>query len=90
VKLLNTLLLLARPSPPTTGVAPGAIYYDTASATPLYYDGSAWTPFVTTGVPQTINSTFMVPDNRQVMYFDSLRNDGVLFISGTGTLVGMR
>jgi hypothetical protein len=80
MKLLNTLLLLARPQAPITGVAAGA----------LYNDGSAWNAFGQTGFPEDILSTYTVPDNRQVTYFDRFQNDGVLTIVGTGTLVGFR
>jgi hypothetical protein len=90
MKLLNTLLLLVRPSPPVTGVAPGAVYYDSSANEPRYSDGSTWNPFGQTGFPDPLSTTFTVPDGRQVMYFDSFTNDGVLTISGTGYLVGIR
>jgi hypothetical protein len=92
MKLLNTLLLLARPSAPTTGVAAGAVYYDTGGAQPLYYDGTSWSSFAggAIGVPEVISGTYAVPDNRQVIYFDRFQNDGVLTITGTGTMVGIR
>lgn len=90
MKLFNTLRLLVRSSAPSTGVSAGAVYYDDLNAEPLYHDGSTWNTFGTTGFPEVIHYTFTVPDNRQVMYFDSFQNDGVLTISGTGTLVGMR
>jgi hypothetical protein len=90
MKLLNTLLLLVKPSPPTTGVAPGAVYYDSGANEPRYSDGTNWNSFGSNGFPEDVTTTYVVPDNRQVIYFDRFQNDGILTITGTGTLVGMR
>lgn len=90
MKLLNTLLLFARATPPTTGVAAGAVYFDATANEPRYNDGANWNSFGSTGFPEDITSTYVVPDNRQVIYFDRFQNDGILTIAGTGTLVGMR
>ena len=90
MKLLNTLLLLVKPSAPVTGVAKGAIYYDDSAGEPRWNDGIGWNSFGSTGFPEDLTSTYTVPDNRQVIYFDRFTNDGVLQINGTGTLVGMR
>jgi hypothetical protein len=87
MRLLNTLRLLVRASPPTTGVAPGAVYYDTTCVEPRYYDGASWQTFGEIGFPQ-VTTAFVVPDGRQVTYFDQFRNDGVLTIEGSGVLVG--
>ncbi len=93
MKLLSTLRLLTRPSAPTSGAEAGAIYYDTTAGKPLYNDGSQWTSFAgnsVAGYPQDVTDTYTVPDNRQVIYFDRFQNDGVITITGTGTLIGMR
>jgi hypothetical protein len=90
MKLLSTLLLLVRSTPPTTGVAAGAVYYDSTEAEPRFHDGSNWNTFGEAGFPDPIVSSFTVPNGRQVTYFDHFQNDGVLTISGTGTLVGIR
>ncbi len=95
MRLLNTLLLLTRTSAPTTGVAAGAVYYDAANNEPKYHNGTAWMSFGGTGAgtigfPEDVTTTYVVPDNRQVTYFDRFQNDGVLNIQGTGTLIGFR
>ncbi len=92
MKLLNTLRLLVSGSPPVTGVGPGAVYYDSAAGEPRWNDGSQWNSFGggSVGFPEDITTSYTVPDNRQVIYFDRFTNDGVLTINGTGTLVGMR
>lgn len=90
MKLLNALTLLVRSSAPTTGAGAGAIYYDSDTSQPRYHDGSTWNPFGSGGFPEIVTDKFAVPDNRQVIYFDHFQNDGILTISGTGTLVGMR
>jgi hypothetical protein len=78
MKLLNTLLLLVKSTPPTT------------AQEPRWNDGTGWNSFGSTGFPEDVTSTYTVPDNRQVTYFDRFQNDGVLTIVGTGTLVGFR
>jgi hypothetical protein len=90
MKLLNTLLLLVKSTPPTTGVGAGAVYYDASAQEPRWNDGTGWNSFGSTGFPEDVTSTYTVPDNRQVTYFDRFQNDGVLTIVGTGTLVGFR
>lgn len=90
MKLLNTLMLLVRPTPPVTGVGAGAMYHDATANEPRWHDGTNWNSFGSTGFPEDLTSTYVVPDNRQVIYFDKFTNDGVLTIAGTGTLVGMR
>jgi hypothetical protein len=88
VRLLNTLRLLVSGAAPTSGVAPGAVYYDSSDNTPRFYDGSQWVDFNRLGFPDPANGV-IIPDGRQVLYFDSFVNDGVLVINGTGRLIGV-
>ncbi len=95
MKLLNTLRLLVSGTAPSQGVAAGAIYYDSGTNEPKYHNGTQWNSFGGTGTgtigfPEVSSPTYVVPDNRQVIYFDRFQNDGVLQITGTGTLIGMR
>lgn len=90
MKLLSTLLLLVKSVPPTTGVAAGAVYFDSTNNEPRFNDGTNWNSFGTIGFPDPISTTFTVPDARQVMYFDHFQNDGVLTITGSGYIVGIR
>ena len=89
MRLLNTLRLLIRAEPPTTGVSPGAVYFDQSCHEPRYHNGTRWMSFGDIGFPHDADG-YVVPDGRQVMYFDQIRNDGVLTIQGDGVLVGTR
>jgi N-acetylglucosamine kinase-like BadF-type ATPase len=88
VKLLATLRLLVSSVAPTGGATQGAVYYDSADNAPRYYDGTQWVDFNQLGFPDPAIAA-IVPDGRQVIYFDKFTNDGVLTINGTGTLIGM-
>lgn len=88
MRLFNLLRLLATPSPPTQGVAEGAVYYDTTLREPQYHDDTHWTALSPLGIANPILNV-VVPTGRQVTYFDTITNDGVLTIEGTGTLVGI-
>lgn len=89
MKLFSSLLLLVRPTPPSNNSA-GAVFYDSAATEPRWSDGSNWNSFGTVGFPDPLTSSFTVPNNRQVVYFDKFTNDGVLTITGSGYIVGMR
>lgn len=90
MKLLNTLRLLVRATPPSTGVSAGAVYHDATANEPRWHDGATWNSFGTVGFPDPITTSFVVPDGKQVTYFDRFTNDGVLTITGSGYLVGIR
>lgn len=90
MRLLNTLLLLVRPTPPSSGVAAGSVYFDSSMGEPRWSDGATWNSFGSIGFPDPITTSFTVPDAHQVTYFDKFQNDGVLTITGTGYIVGMR
>lgn len=91
MRLLNSLRLLLKGDPPTTGVSQGAVYYDTVRDKVRVHDAADWRDVHQLGVPNPISATYpaFVPDGHQVLYFDVLRNDGVLTIEGNGTIVGI-
>jgi hypothetical protein len=89
VRLLNVLRLLASSAAPQAGVAAGAVYYDMLAHEPVFHDGTTWNTFRQIGFPDPVVA-FTVPDGRQVTYFDKVTNDGVLTITGSGYLVGIR
>lgn len=89
MKLLNPLRLLTRSSAPSQGVEAGAMYFDTTVGAPRFHDGTQWVDVNQLGFPDPATGV-IVPDGRQVTYFDQFTNDGVLVINGTGTLIGLR
>jgi hypothetical protein len=90
MRLLNTIRLLVKPDAPTTGVAQGALYYDSTREQTRVHDAIAWKDASPLGVPNPVTGVVYICDGREVTYFDRLVNDGVLTIEGTGTLIGVR
>jgi len=88
MRLLNTLRLLVAGAAPSSGVGQGAVYYDSSDNAPRYYDGAQWVDFNQLGFPDPANGV-IIPDGRQVVYFDAFVNDGVVTIQGTGRLIGV-
>ena len=89
MKLLNPLRLLAKLNAPNQGVQEGSVYYDQTVHQPLFNDGEKWRWFGHIGVPLNLDG-YVIPPGRQVVYFDVLRNEGVLVIEEDSQLVGMR
>lgn len=90
MRLLNTLRMLVSSTPPAASVGEGEMYYDSRYREPRFHDGVHWVSIGQNGFEDPISTSFLVPDGRQIMYFDHFTNDGVLTILGNGSLVGVR
>jgi hypothetical protein len=90
MRLLNTLRMLVSPTPPNAVVGSGEMYYDSRYREPRYHNGEQWVSIGQNGFEDPILTSFLVPDGRQIMYFDAFTNNGVITILGSGSLVGVR